>query len=293
MTKQSWKLGNGDEISERLFALKHLGGGTRYQAYLAWDEHLYAVVVAKLLRPDLVESESDLKALRKEHDMLARVAHPVLPRTFGGSFDGEKPHIVLEHLEGPRLSTLVRRYGGLPAEQLLPLALQLCSALHYLHEEGIVHLDVKPSNIIMSGPPRLIDLSVARTIEKALKLNSTVGTDDYMAPEQCLPENGVTVAADVWGLGAALYKAATGELPFSEGADDKDPDNPEKRWPCLVEDPRPFPDRFPRAIAEPILSCLQRDPAARPTPAELHDTLEPLLKELPKPVLGRLKPKLH
>ena len=86
-----------------------------------------------------------------------------------------RPHLVLEHLEGPRLSSLIRRYGPLPPEQLVPLATQLCSALHYLAAEGVVHLDVKPANTIMAAPPRLIDLSVAMPLAAARALERSSG----------------------------------------------------------------------------------------------------------------------
>jgi len=138
--------------------------------------------------------------------MLRRLNHPVLLRCFDAVLDGSRPHVVLEHLEGPRLSTLLRKYGRLPMEQLLPLALEVCSALQYLSTEAVVHLDVKPSNIIMGAPPRLIDLSIARSIDEAVALDSSVGTDDYMAPEQCEPTagSGPGPAADVWGLGVTI-----------------------------------------------------------------------------------------
>ena len=88
----------------------------------------------------------------------------------------------------------------------MPLATQLCSALHYIAAEGVVHLDVKPANTIMSGPPRLIDLSVAMPVAAAGALERSRGTDAFMAPEQCDPiELGpVGAAADVFGLGATL-----------------------------------------------------------------------------------------
>src|ERR687894_1338355 len=162
-----WGLEEGDEVGPGRHALQRLGGGHRYEAYLAFDERLHAVVVVKLIRPHLVDDDHTLSGLRAEAEMLERLSHPVILRAFDAILEGPRPHLTLEHLEGPRLSTLVRRYGKLPVEQLVPLALQLCSALHYLSEEEIVHLDVKPANTIMSGPPRLIDLSVAMTLDDA------------------------------------------------------------------------------------------------------------------------------
>ena len=114
-----------------------------------------------MVRPHLVADPHTLAGLAEEVAMVERLAHPVVVRGFGGRVGGDRPRLILEHIEGPRVSSFVRRHGPLPPEQAIPLALQIASALHYLATEGVVHLDVKPANIIMSGPPRLIDLSVA------------------------------------------------------------------------------------------------------------------------------------
>jgi serine/threonine protein kinase len=290
-TESRWELEQGEEIVAGRTALKRLGGGHRYDAYLAWDERLHAVIVCKVVRPHLVENRRTLDGLAGEWEMIERLRHPVIVRGFDAVLDGPRPHLVLEHLEGPRLSTLVRRYGALPAEQLVPLALQLCAAVHYLGTADIVHLDIKPSNTIMGAPPRLIDLSVALSAAEAAALRSPVGTDAYMAPEQCAPRElgPVGPAADVWGLGVTLFKAATGELPFDEpkpGATDGP-----GRWPQLAEEPR-RPAATPDPLASLIMLCLDRDPARRPEPADLHSALEPILDGLPKPRLSRLRPRL-
>ncbi len=287
----SWALAEGDEISPGLSALKRLGGGHRYEAYLAWSDRLHAIVVVKVVRPHLVDDAHTLAGLAEEIAMVERLAHPVLVRGFGGDVGGERPRLILEHIEGPRVSSFVRRHGPMPPEQAIPLALQIASALHYLVAEGVVHLDVKPANIIMSGPPRLIDLSVAVDLEGAAALRSAVGTDSYMAPEQCLPgELGpVGPPADVWGLGATLYRAVSGERPFAKG-------DPEvagaARWPQLADRPLPLdPRRVPNALAEAIFDCLEPDPALRPSPAELTDRLEPVLEAQGRPKLAALKPR--
>ena len=287
--KTKWGLAEGDEIVPGRLALQRLGGGHHYEAYLAFDEHLRSIVVAKLVRPHLVDDEHTLAGLEAEAATVDRLDHPVIVRGFGAVLDGPRPHLVLEHLEGPRLSTLIRRYGPLPLEQMVPLAMQLSAALHYLAAEGVVHLDLKPANTIMAAPPRMIDLSVAHDLDAASRLRRPIGTDSYMAPEQCAPERlgPVGPPADVWGLGATLYRAATGERPFPGAV--KGSDDPAERWPQLHRLPDPEP--LPASVAGPILACLRFDPAERPAPAEVAEALEPVLLRQSRPRLSGLKPR--
>lgn len=290
-TESKWGLAEGDEIVPGRTALRLLGGGYRYEAYLAWDDHLRAFVVLKLVRPGLVDDRSTLRGLAGEAETLAALNHPVVVRAFELELDGPRPHLVLEHIEGPRLSTLLRKHGPLPAEQLVPLAAQVCSALHYMAAEGFVHLDVKPSNIIMSGPPRLIDLSIARPAADCDLLDSAVGTDAYMAPEQCQPGRGHPVgpASDVWGIGATLYRALVGERPFETVRDAEDP---EVRWPQLHQPAPSLAGREPASVCEVVEDCLRFDPADRPHPGEVAERLEQVLEDLPRPRISKLKPRL-
>ena len=148
---------------------------------------------------------------------------------------------------------------------------------------GYVHLDVKPDNIVMGVPPRLIDLSIARTLERAARTSGPLGTDPYMAPEQCGENSsggGIGPAADAWGLGATLFHAASGEKPFRRGSED---DGPE-RFPQLAEQPRELPTRIPKSLRQLILELLDPDPACRPSCGEIVGRLEPLLAELPRKV---------
>jgi serine/threonine protein kinase len=279
----TWGFAEGEEIAPDLEAVRLLGGGHRYEAWLAWDGRLRALVVAKLLRPDQVGDPAARRVLRAEADMLARLAHPLLVRSFGGEPDGPRPHLALEFVEGPRLSTLIRRYG-LILEQALPLALNLCSVLHYLAQEGVVHLDVKPRNVIMAGSPRLIDLSVARAVDDLKSLRGLVGTDAYMAPEQCDPARFGEIGApsDVWGLGVTVHEAFTGELPYPRPS-------VEVPHPQLTCEPRAS-EGVPPALERLLMSCLAPIPADRPTAAELGDALEPFVEALPPPRIGRFRP---
>ena len=291
--KQSWNLTEGDEIAPGRTVLDVLGGGHRYEVYLVWDERLFSVMVAKLLRPDRAESESALRGLRREHELLERLSHPVLLRGFGSDLEGPYPHVLIEHLEGPTLRRLIRQGAPLPPQQILPLALHIAAVLHYLAGEEVVHLDVKPDNIVMGIPPRLIDLSLARSFERARKIKDYVGTNAYMPPEQCLPgERGeIGPPADVWGLGATLYHAITGKRPFHRPENTDEGAPLEHRFPQLFEEPRPFAVPVADELAEPLLASLRPDPRDRPTAQEFALSLEPMVGALPKKmVLSRRGP---
>jgi serine/threonine protein kinase len=276
--RPTWGLREGDELAPGRFVLRRIGGGRRCETLLVWDEHRLAVLVAKVLRPDQARVSAALADLEHEAALLARLAHPVVVRSFGAALDGRFPHLVLEHLEGPTLAELIAGHGALSLEQLLPLGLHVASALHYLAAEGILHLDVKPSNVVMGAPPRLIDLSVARTLAEAARLRSPLGTDAYMAPEQCRPDGGIGPPADVFGLAATLHHAIAGAHPFV-------PDG--ERFPQLRGAPRALPRRRPSTLAALLRAALAADPPARPTAAELASGLEPLVAALPRARLSR------
>ncbi|MEX2274829.1 MAG: serine/threonine-protein kinase [Actinomycetota bacterium] len=289
--REAWDLAEGEEIVPGRIALQALGGGYDFEAYLAWDDHLYALVVAKLVRPHLVEDAHTLRNLVREAEVLAGLDHPVIVRGFGSVLQGPRPHLLLEHLEGPTLGSTLRRFGPLAIDQLLPLGFQLASALQYLSNVDVVHLDVKPRNVILGVPPRLIDFSVARSGERARRITSAIGTDAYMAPEQCDRALGeIGSGADVWGLGATLFHAVAGEVPFPV-TDDADEGDPHQRWPQLSHGPRALPTGTPAVLEGLILDCLEFDPVARPTPDDVAVRLEPMLGDLTRGrVLGRAKP---
>ncbi len=158
-----------------------------------------------------------------------RLNHPGIARLFAYDDEGERPYLVLENIDGPSLSSLISKHGYVPLHQLLPLGLELSSALHYLRQEGVCHLDLKPSNVIMGAPAKLIDFSIAMDVKDATDLDEPLGSDEYMAPEQCLPgELGVVGhASDMWAFGATMFRAAAGYRAYER----------EPRWLQLTEEP--------------------------------------------------------
>jgi serine/threonine protein kinase len=267
----AWRFDEGEAITAELTAVRRLGGGSAYEAYLAFDELTYGPVVVKVLRPDQVADEHSLRGLGREVEALRTVNHPVVVRGLRHRLDGARPHVVLEQLDGPRLSTLIRRYGPLQEQQYLPLAIELASALHYLGRIGWVHLDLKPSNVIMGAPARLIDLSVARTVAEAVHARR-IGTDAYMSPEQWEPERygAPSPASDVWGLGATLFEAVAGHRAMD----------------LPTEEQRDLPDGVPAEVAKTIVACLEVRPGDRPAPREVAEALEPVLSRQPAVRLG-------
>lgn len=289
--KEGWGFKEGDEIVPGRYALKRLGGGSAYEAYIVWDDKLGCIVVAKMLRPGKTDDEHYIKSMAREADIVASLSHPVIVRTFDVVLDGERPHLILEHLEGETVRRLIK-FGPVPMEQLLPLALSMCSAVHYLAGRDIVHLDIKSRNIVMGVPPRLIDFSVARTVEQAGRISGQIGTDAYMAPEQCDPGNRGRIGppTDIWGIGAVLFRAANGYLPFPR-AREHDESDLRQRYPQLYKEPEPFRKDIPRPVVETIRACLRPDPEDRPEAMEVAASLEEVVSLLPtRPVLRKARP---
>ena len=289
--QQCWNLAVGDEVVPHCRVQTLLGGGRSFEAYLAFDERLLTPVVVKVVRPHLVDDPSTIHSLRREVELVGRLSHPIIVRGLHATTSGDRPYLALERLVGPRLSTLLRKHGSLPLDQLLPLGMELCSALHYLRGSDVVHLDVKPSNIIMGQSPRLIDLSIARSVEAAAGLDHAVGTDRYMAPEQCDPPRSGRPgpASDMWGLGATLFEAIAGHRAFPDGSTESDASD-QDRWPQLIDQPLDLPRGTPSALAAVVLAALSSDPRHRPEPVEMFDILESMVPDLPRPTLGMFRP---
>lgn len=280
----TWQFQEGDEIAPGRTALQHLGTSRTHDVYLAFDDDLLSVVAAKVLRLDRLDDDVARSKLATEGDLLASLQHPAIPRCFDVATEAERPHLALELIEGPRLSTLIRRQGQLGPEQILPLALQLSAAVHYLHRRDLLHLDVKPKNVVMSPSPKLIDLSVATSHDRAATLRGPIGTDAYMAPEQCGVEGRGPIgpAADVWGIGATLYEASSGRKPFTPGRSNG---SVWDRFPQLTERPAPLPRDVPSDLATVLMSALEPRPEDRPSAAEVAGALGMDFQRLPRRLL--------
>ena len=276
--EESWHLKQGDEIDETLVVIGAKEAGSRYEVFHAWDRTLFCDVAVKVLRPNRLGERHAVAAFEREASVARRLEHPNLVRFLREHLAEPRPYLVLEYVRAQTLEDHLAAHDDVSVPEICLLGIRMCAALAYMHSRSIVHLDVKPANLTMGDPPRLLDLSIARFTPGAVPLGGEVGTSAYMSPEQCRVEP-VTIAADIWGLGATLYEGLTGMQPFTSGREASEV--LADRYPQLVEDPEPLRHQYPQLPAtldRVILACLRKDPATRPTAREVAVALEGVLE---------------
>ncbi|MGW2721216.1 serine/threonine-protein kinase [Streptomyces sp. NPDC001492] len=243
---------------------RELGRGGQGVVWLARDRAGQPVVV-KFLLPGKEYDEVALARVRREFGAASRVGELATARVLDADLTGRNPYIVSEFVPGPTLHQHVAAGGPLSSGRLQSVALAVAHALAQVHRVGVVHRDIKPSNILLSPDgPRIIDFGIARDdglLESALTTpGSVLGSPAYMSPEQVRSMR-VSGATDVFSLGGTLYFAATGRHPF-EG---------EGGYEVLVAVCERDPDlsAVPEPVRSVIADCLRKDPAQRPTAAQL------------------------
>ena len=233
----------------------HLSRNQVLDVYEVWSAERDCLCVVKVLRPDCRTHTRRRARLEREGRLLLDLAHPHLVRAYEMLREPELA-VVLETLSGERLDGLIAHgERRLPAVEVAELGVQLCSVVGYLHRQGWLHLDLKPTNVIVDGGiVKLFDLSLVRPPGPG---KVRYGTPGYLSPEQVAGEE-FSEATDAFGLACVLFAAATRRSP---GAGRRDGDSP----PPPVRTVR----RLPRALAEAIDAGLAEDPAARPTVRDL------------------------
>ena len=290
-------LPDGGFLAPGYTTLAHLHQSNNFDVYDVFSEERACRCIAKTPRQDLLESERVADRLLREGALLAGLTHPHVARLYE-VVEGPPPALILETLTGETLAHLIdTNYRRLPIKEVAHLGLHLCSAVHYLHGRGILHLDLKPSNIVSErGLGKILDLSIAHPPGPT---RAGAGTTQYMAPEQIRGDE-VDAATDVWGIGAVLFEAATAEVPFNAeyeetGYDDATTDETgTEGWTSTSgtgtgdrdledyeqltrrADPVRAHRRVPAAFNDVVARCLEPEPGARPTVAELADTLRTL-----------------
>jgi serine/threonine protein kinase len=259
--------------------------GHDLDVYDAWSEERACRCVVKVVRPDRLDREGPRRRLLAEGRLLCSLTHPHIVRAYE-VIEEPVPTVVMETLAGETLGHMIEiREAELTTAELAQLGLHLSSAIRYLHRHDVLHLDLKPSNVIAEcGRAKLIDLSVARPPGPA---HPGIGTHYYLSPEQARGGD-LGPAADVWGIGAVLFEAATGEPAFDDPeASDEDYEEwdesvseslDESDYPQLAETARRVDELrpLPSELADLVAACLEPDPGRRPGVDELMRALEPM-----------------
>lgn len=249
--------------------LGRLGAGGMGRVYLGRSAGGRTVAV-KVVHPHFALDEQFRARFRREVESARRIGAQWTAPVLDADPDAPVPWVATGYVAGPPLSQAITEHGPLPEHAVRTLGAGLAEALHVVHGQGIVHRDVKPSNVLLAlDGPRLIDFGIARALGATVSLTSTgvsVGSPGYMAPEQIRGRD-VSGAADVFSLGAVLAYAATGAAPFSGDS------SAVLLYKVVHEEPE-LGD-LEGELREVVAGCLAKDPDARPAPADLARTLAP------------------
>ncbi|MGW1173555.1 serine/threonine-protein kinase [Kitasatospora sp. NPDC002543] len=248
--------------------LRRLGAGGMGRVYLGRTAGGRTVAV-KLVHEQYAADREFRVRFRNEVAAARRVGGRWTAPVLDADTEGAQPWVATGYVAGPSLGTAVRDFGPLPVAAVRSLGVGLAEALRAVHAQGLVHRDVKPSNVLLAlDGPRLIDFGITRALDAATALTRSgfvVGSPGYLSPEQA-EGRGAGPASDVFSLGAVLAHAATGAAPFGSGVSAA-----VLIYRVLHEEPElGIPDRELHAL---VADCLAKDPARRPTPEQLLERL--------------------
>ena len=286
----------GEIILNRYRVDDLIGRGGMAEVYKVWDQQRAAHLAMKLLREDMAEDKVFLRRFRREAQTLAKLQHPHIVTFYGLEQEGALAFMLLDYVEGISLRReIFDAPGPLPDSRIRKIMQPICSALHYAHNMGMVHCDLKPGNIMVhkNGTVLVTDFGIARMTDAATATMVGAGTPAYMAPEQARGFD-PTPQTDIYALGVVLFEMLTGgERPFvGEQATVTGSTSEKVRWDQINLNP-PSPRRWNSEISDEletvVLQCLAKDPAERYTsPLDLLNALElalpPGLAEIPAKV---------
>jgi serine/threonine-protein kinase len=259
--------------------LKRLGRGSMGTVYKARQLNLDRIVALKVLAPFLSENSAYVRRFVKEARLAGKLNHPNIVQGFdAGEVDGTH-YFAMEFVDGPTVLTLLERGGAMDQDRALRITIQVARALDHASRQGLIHRDVKPDNIMIApgGLAKLCDLGLAKDVSRgsgSTERGTTLGTPNYISPEQARGSAEVDIRSDLYSLGATLYHMVTGRRPF-EGP------NPSVIMVKHINEPAVPPrDLVPDLDVELqriVQRCLAKSPQDRyQTPAELLVDLENL-----------------
>jgi len=261
-------LKSGDPASVGPYRLLgRLGAGGMGQVYLAKSPGGRLVAI-KLIRPELAEERGFRSRFASEISAARNVSGIYTAAVVDADSEAELPWMATVYVPGPSLTDAVEDNGPLPVESVLALAAGLAEALQAIHRAGLVHRDLKPSNVLLAADgPRVIDFGISLALERSMMTATgmVMGSPGFMSPEQARGQREVGAPTDVFSFGAVLAFAVTGNSPFGAG--------PTPALLYRVVNETPDLTAVPARLGPLVEQCLAKDPASRPTPAEILASL--------------------
>jgi serine/threonine protein kinase len=266
------------EIAGRYRIDRRLGAGGMSTVFLGMDTVLERQVAVKLLAEHLADDEVFVQRFRHEALAAARLQHPNIVQVFDSGEDQptHRHYIVMEYVDGPSCSDLLREHGQLGIEDTVRIVVEACHGLDYAHRAGVVHRDVKPGNLLISnetGAVKLADFGIAKAAEqtRVTQVGSVLGTAAYLSPEQAQGKE-AGPASDIYSLGVCAYQLLTGRLPYEYSSLTELALKQQNEG---FEPIRNFRSEVPAELDRAIQLCLSRDPDTRYGSAlELAEALE-------------------
>jgi len=264
-----------------------IGEGGMGAVFKGIDLMLEREVAIKMLRPELASQPQVVERFRSEAVTLAKLNHPNIATLFSFLRQGEDFFMVMEFVRGETLDSLIRRSGAMPCDRAIALFCQALEGIDHAHRMGIIHRDVKPANMMLTGTGTLkvMDFGIARVLgtSRMTKQGNIVGTIEYMSPEQVRGQE-TDARSDIYSLGILLYEMLTGRVPFSS---DSEYDLMQMQIESAPQPPRVFSAQIPQAVEQAIMRALAKRAEARfQGAAEFRDALLSALGTAPAPMAG-------
>jgi eukaryotic-like serine/threonine-protein kinase len=288
-------LAPGSDFGSRYRIEKILGQGGMGRVYKAYDKNLDRIVALKVVREGMMSESDALKRFKQEMVLASKISHRNILRIHDMGEVGDMKFITMAFVEGTDLHGILKANPELPLERTLSFALQLAEALEAAHEEGVVHRDLKPQNILVASDDHIYvaDFGLAKSFEEnAIRMTRTgafLGTPRYMSPEQ-VEGKPADQRSDLYAYGLILYEMATGDVPFTGESTLK---VMYQRIQEMPKDPQTINPGLPDWFTHVIMRCLERDPDVRyQTASEILVDLRASHPEMPvRPGTRRVAPK--
>ncbi len=253
--------------------MEELGRGGMGRVYKAMHQTMGRVVALKLLSPTMTKTETARELFRREVRAAAKLNHPNIVAAFDANQAGEACFLVMELVDGPTLTQLVKDRGPLPIDLACEFVRQAAAGLAYAHEQGLIHRDIKPANLLVqttaAGPVvKILDFGLAHMVSPENASDKSDdgaeytmhGTPDFISPEQARQKSSVDARSDLYSLGCTFYQLLTGTVPFPGGTTLEKIVRHYSDDPTDVRDLRPD---VPDALAEIVRKLLAKKPADR------------------------------